>query len=91
MGRKSDWRSRLILEEKELSAKYRDLKIFIDTNEQFEGLEQEDRHLLLLQAHYMQGYLKILDERLKKIYPNGIIERRKRKREQSFVPSEGHA
>lgn len=79
---KSDWRSRLILEKRQLETRYEDLKVFIDS-EGFEVLEQADKHLLLLQAHYMQGYLRILDERFVKTFPKG--------RAQPPAPSEGLA
>ena len=67
---KSDWRSRLILEKAQLVERYEALKDFIDT-EAFEELDQEDKHLLLLQAHYMQGYLKILEDRVGKEFRRG--------------------
>lgn len=76
---KSDWRSRLILEKGQLETRYEGLKIFVDS-EGFEELDQTDKHLLLLQAHYMQGYLKILDERFAKAFPRG--------KAQSPAPSE---
>ena len=76
---KSDWRSRLILERGQLEARHEDLKIFIDSGE-FGALDQADKHLLLLQAHYMQGYLRVLDERFVKTFPRG--------KAQSPAPSE---
>lgn len=63
------WRSRLILEERELRTRYQDLKSFTE-KEDFHYLDPKDKHFLLLQGHYMQGYLEVLRERLKSAYPS---------------------
>lgn len=58
-----DWADRLIAEYYQLKFRLENLKKFIG-KDKFKSLDDHERTLLIAQTGYMQGYLKILRERL---------------------------
>jgi len=57
-------KNRITVEKTELEEKVLKLSIFIDDNELFEKLSDDEQNLLVSQFHSMKKYLAILNKRL---------------------------
>ena len=59
----ADWQERVLLERNQLQERYENLVAFLNTK-MWEGLDDEDKRLLLDQRHAMISYLSVLNMRI---------------------------
>lgn len=62
-----DWQERLMDERTALDDKLLRLELFIKKSDVYEGLDKDDKQLLLEQRDVMQQYSEILDKRIRRI------------------------
>ena len=63
MSVQQEYQKRVIAESKDLSTKLDNLKDFFNT-EVYKTISPDEKARLIVQSHYMRGYLNILGERI---------------------------